>query len=214
MILMLLLLVTIGINALSANAQGGNCWLYRHHEDFPCERSIIVYFSLGNRSQTDPWNSDSLNIMFVFLAMVSLLIYRKRANKTCDIIDKDNITPSDYTIMAENFPKETPITEIEEFFRYKSMPKCYVEIKKVVPCYFIGDFVEMNKQKHKLEAKIWAAQRRGEEEERKSLVKEMEELNKKIDAFEKECSQGLNDKFTGTVFVTYQKLKGNQFDSE
>lgn len=181
--------------------------------EFHCDTSSQIKLSLGNRSldQTNQYPlSGILNLIFALLGCISIVIYRRISNRTAEEIDRGNTTPSDFTIMATNFPKDATIEEIKNYFRSNSLPNCELDVKKVVPCYYIGDYVEMNQAKAKIETKIWSAQQKDDKDSITALEKEKKAIDEKIENFEKECADGFSSKFTGTVFVTYNRLQGIQ----
>ena len=137
-----------------------------------------------------------------------MLFYRRRVRVIENLIDREKVSPADYTIMASNFARTDTLEDIKQFFTAKSLPNCTLEIKKVVLCYNLGNYMGMQTKKMNLELKKAKLQGKNESEKIKQLEQEIDDLAKQIDAFEKECETNLADKFTGTAFVVYQNSQG------
>lgn len=169
-------------------------------------------WSLGNRTLTESNNTVGiLNLIFVAVSVIAMLIYRRRARVFANEIDKNKISPSDYTIIATNFAKTDTVEDIKDFFIQHSLPNTKVEVKKVVPCYYISKYVELQRKKYDLEMKKIKTENTNDNVKKKEIEGQIDDINKQIQAFEDECETNIAEKFTGTVFVIYNRAQGNEY---
>ena len=78
--------------------------------------------SLGNFGKSsEDYKDDHINVVialnlgFIVILAVSATVYRNIQFRIIKRIDENNITPSDYTVMASNLPKDKTKEEIEEY---------------------------------------------------------------------------------------------------
>lgn len=172
----------------------------------------LVVPSLGNRDTNDSiLVPQIMNLLFVIAMMISILYFRKYQKKIEIACDKNEITPADYTLFAQNFPPATTIGEITNYFKDVAKDIRDVEVTKIVPAYFIGDYIRLLRRKFKLikmAQKLHAGKKVGGIDQ-KELDEELTEVYTKITEFEEECATNLESKFAGCVFITFEHEEGS-----
>lgn len=173
---------------------------------------MLVTPSLGNRDITDARILPQLMNLFFVLVMVFVTMLFKKFQKRVEIdCDQKEVTPADYTLYAQNFPKNVKISEIIEYVKDVAKEERAVNIKKIIPAYFIGEYIRLLRKKRKLieiAHKLSLGKKvRGWTQE--SLDEDLTQVYLSIAEFEDECSTNLESKFTGCVFIVFDTEEGD-----
>ena len=188
--------------------------------------SFIVNSSVGGQGVKEEimpaWHS-ILNIVMIFLVLISYHFLRRRLNSKEEEIDLSITTPSDYTVHVKGLPKQVTEEEVKKFFEEngRSDGKQAKVIKVNFP-YDISEYVDINKQAEDIKEKIklikdYTEEHNGEKpqvkfcccfkkdmEEVEELEKQLVEFNEKIKKFDEETQVGVGrDLLVKQAFVTF-----------
>ena len=104
-------LAVIGVYELASNARGNHC-----ANDSQCSAGVVINLSMYNKSDdpvamsTQNW----LNLALILIMIVLIQLIRRQKRKTAAECDERDVSPSDYTLMVENIPKDRDIDHKEE----------------------------------------------------------------------------------------------------
>jgi hypothetical protein len=83
-----------------------------------CIPTIWTRLSLVNKSNTDEFNETQafLNLLTIIISSIFLSYCRFAQRKTAFACDANIVSPSDYSIIVQDLPKDAKISEIKSFF--------------------------------------------------------------------------------------------------
>ncbi len=194
----------VGLYNIIQNAGGNRC--EKVNELFPgeqCPESGIMLISWVNKKID--YNETPMNVLaffFVLLGVVASFFFRRWQVQTADECDRDQITPSDYTIMVKNIPRNQTVQDIKNFFTKKGKYTGDTKIEKVVLGNKIGPYIDNQRKLAKLELKRIAKPKDP------SIKAEIEAVTKIIEEFEKKVSAEGVYQSAGVAFITFSTDTG------
>ena len=206
-----------GIYGLATNPNGHACELANIRKaSVRCKENGINLYSWFNKEDRDEVQS-GLNLCGAFCLLIVLNIFKHRHKKVEMRLDNDNISPSDYTIQVSELPTTEKEEDIKTFFE-NCIPNQTITISKVSLAYFVEDYVNLKNLKEELIAKqsnlmsniVHTERKKGVTQtilrtKKNEIDKKMEEVQEKIEKFEKECETNAAEKFCGVVFLSVRK---------
>lgn len=214
-----LLLCIQGIYGLRTNYDGNACYLANFRisgQDYkPCSENWINIFSWFNKVERDDLQS-GLNLLGSFALLIILNIFKFR-HKSVEIeVDNNNISPSDYTVQVSELPLTEKEEDIKVFFE-NCIAKRKITVSKVTMAYQVENYIALKRKKDELISiqsnllsSISFSQKYVISVNPKTLKKknavenDLVLIQKKIEAFEKECETNAGEKFCGVVFLSLQ----------
>ncbi|CAD8055090.1 unnamed protein product [Paramecium sonneborni] len=200
--LLCLHLMAAGQFNIISNYQGQDCRpkkKLQDPEDKVCLRDIVTIFSLANRKNDQELLAleDILTLSSTFLMMVFLIYFRKNQKKLDVFCDLQELTPSDYTVMAYNIDQSDKLKQYFEIDLFKLSRK--MKVKKINLAYDLSKINELKEQKNNIlnkKKQCFLNQEQFNEEE-------LEDVNNKLEEQKKKCN------FTGLAFVSfkYERMK-------
>ncbi|EGR31304.1 hypothetical protein IMG5_113410 [Ichthyophthirius multifiliis] len=156
-VLMLFFLFLIqGIPNIVFNNQGHFCYdtpeEENHNQKFkaPCSFNFIVVFSLANLLDTPEMLNNGLyfSIGAMLIQIILGIVFRKNQRQLENVINDQNLTPSDFTIMVSNIPPqlENPEQALTNLFNNNETFKHKVEVAKIVLVYDIKEIQNLEQQ--------------------------------------------------------------------
>ncbi|EAR82133.2 kinase domain protein (macronuclear) [Tetrahymena thermophila SB210] len=187
-----------------------------------CQYSWTTILSFANkRNNADLVQLQDIMNFITVITIVFVLQYlrinQRALNEDCDGL---LISPSDYTVWVQGVPKYEKSNEaidqlikkdisdqIHELY-IKDNPKMAdtFQIENVTVCYSLEEVTRLNTEKDQIIAKSQEYLKKGgqkEDEDFKTLIKELEDKQEEIMKLKKEYYDGSNfEHFTGHVFIT------------
>ncbi|CAD8132365.1 unnamed protein product [Paramecium octaurelia] len=189
---------------LISNYQGQDCIPKKRAKfeiDQECVRDIVTMFSLANRRKDQELQAlqDILTLSSTFLMMAFLIYFRKNQQKLDVFCDLQELTPSDYTVMAYNINQPDRIKQYFEIDLFKLSRK--INVKKINLAYDLSKIKEINQIKHNILNKKKSCYINSEYFDER----ELEDINNQIEEQKKNCD------FTGLAFVSfkYERMKSD-----
>ncbi|KRX05372.1 hypothetical protein PPERSA_00673 [Pseudocohnilembus persalinus] len=111
-------LFVCGGQELYSNYQGNYCQAGGEtYQPEACRNSLFNLLSIANKKHDDQAIefSNDLNTIMLVVLMIMMLLFRRSQNKLTEDIDKDLVTPSDYTVHVSNIPLHQK--ELKDLFR-------------------------------------------------------------------------------------------------
>lgn len=208
-----------GIYGLATNKDGDACHLsniqiksvpYR-----PCNENFINLYSWFNKGDNDDIQS-GLNLAGAIMLLIVLNIFKHR-HKSVEIrLDSNNISPSDYTIQVNQIPKSEKEEDIKHFFE-NCIPDKSIKISKVCLAYNVQQYVSLKNKKESLTSSqssmlskiafYQKKQKKGLENlkiKKEAIENDLLLVQEKIEIFEKECQNNVEEKFCGVAFISLE----------
>jgi hypothetical protein len=143
-----------------------------------------------------------LSFFFVLIGMGFSFYFRRWQIQTADECDREQITPSDYTIMVKNIPRSQTKEDIEKFFTEKGKYTGKTVIEKVVLAKKIGPYVDNQRKLAKLEIKKLA------NPNDPTITQQIEVIQKQLEEFEKNIASSGHYESAGVAFITFRTDTG------
>lgn len=164
MVLLVALLLTVCLANMNLNYYGATC---------PDNSSFLVKSSIANSDKQDV--ASICNFIFVILAILVSLFYRRRQARTAETARRDVVMISHYTVMVEGLPKDETVDEIKAYFEMLTGKPS--SVAKVAVASDITEYMELLERRDKLSKMIaevdrLLAARERRKEERNSFVKD------------------------------------------
>ena len=155
--MLVIILVIQGIYSLISNYVTDDCVPESSDSEVVCHRDFINRISISNKFKhhdlyiIQGW----VNLASMLAVIASLHYYRVYQKRSAEEIDRDNISPADYTIMINGLPKkdcnERLVEQtVNEFWNKINREENLTIITKIVLAYNIVDYVECCREKKKL----------------------------------------------------------------
>lgn len=203
-----LIFVISGIYSAIRNYFGDACekWMEQGYIN-ECFPDIVRVFSISNRKVFTDHIEKGLNF-FVFILLTILTVnFRGRMKILVKDIDKNQITPSDYTLLFNGIPQGETEASIKDFFEEFALKKEKVEVYQVSLVYKIGEYVDWGVKKQNLlkqQAVLSSKTKTTEINTKLDKIKaELTTLEGNMKKFELECKSNIATKFSGLVFVSF-----------
>ena len=166
-----------------------------------CYYNRINFVSLVNKrfSSFQLLVNDWLNLGAVVVMVLSFQIYRRQSKLTIQEVDNFMQTPSDFTIVITNLPKDAKDDEIRDFFEKQLFENNEVQVAKIVRGYDIGKYINLQRRKTVLQALL--AEK--DVKDRPKLEKEYKTVKEEVDNIEDQSGKGLEA--STYAFVTFEK---------
>ena len=221
--MLVIILLVQGIYSLVSNYATNDCLPENSGNDSICHRSFINDFSVANKFkhhglfEIQSW----VNLASMLVVITSLHYYRIYQKRSAEEIDRDNISPSDYTIMISKLPKgkyDEKLVENTVMEFWNRVPHEEGESKniitKIVLAYNISEYVMLCREKKK----YFVEKRRADHKKEKhgKLPKKYNELEinrklvvleEKIQTIKDEAKVGIASKTCGVAFVSFKTQK-------
>ncbi|CAD8181933.1 unnamed protein product [Paramecium octaurelia] len=208
------------------NGCEGNCPL--EHEDYQyfenlfldCKTICQHYSDVCIQSQTSRISyvnkqlegegkliQSSLILCSVMIIKILMVLIREKQRKIEYAIDKELLSPSDFTAILNNLPKndynEKELkTALEEYCK-EFDPRNNYEVVKINIAYDIVQFVDKGRQKIQLEKQLENSSCPNKEK----LLKQINEISTQQQIIEAEIENGSYNKTTPIAFITFQTKK-------
>lgn len=146
---MAVVMLVVGVYCLVENYEAGKI----SERDTRLEGHLVLMGTLANYGKTShpslvqPW----LHVLGMWLLLVFDYVLRVRHKRLTENLDLSMITPSDYTVMVANLPKEVDVEELKQFLEVNGRPdkepcrvvkinlvhhmSTYVQVKKSIETY-------------------------------------------------------------------------------
>ncbi len=210
-----------GLYSLYSNYITNDCLPENSENEAVCHRDFINKISISNKfKHHDLFIIQSwVNLASMLIVIVILHYYRIFQKRSAEEIDRDNISPSDYTVMIKGFPKgcDEKIVEetVMEFWnRVPNPEENQLIITKIVLAYDIAEYVNLCREKKKLFLEKRRADHIKEKHGKKDLKEEeirmkLGVIEEKIRKQEEEVKSGVRTKTTGIAFVSFRTQSSN-----
>lgn len=224
-IMLLIILLIQGLYSLISNYYTNDCLPENAENEAVCQRDFINIISISNKFRHHGLYKfqSFVNLVSMIVVIISLHYYRIFQKRSAEEIDRDNISPSDYTIMITGLPKggyhEALVEKtVWEFWNRIPQEQGYANkedvITKIVLAYDIVEFVSLSRERKKL-----FLEKRRFDHERKNHGKKTDELKiaeiqrklnfieDKIKKEEGDVESGIRNKTCGIAFVSFRTQK-------
>ncbi len=191
-----------GAYDIATNSIGAYCKVSSDPHPSVCQKNFITDLTLANKQgqktylRIHQW----LNLAAVVVLIIMFQFYRKAANRMIEECDKNQETPSDFTIEVQDLPADTTADEVAKFFM-DSRWFNGVTVEKVVLSYSIGDLVAAQHNYNKLKKKQMVNKSKNVDDA--TVNSQVDAALKKIEDLDKQYDNLKNRPFTGIAFVTF-----------
>ena len=203
-VLIVIMLAVSGVYNIVTNVLEHDCEInadWSSSNNMYCYYNKIHFISLVNKrfSSFQLLVNDWLNLGAVVLMILSFQIYRRQSKLTIQEVDNWLQTPSDFTVMISNLPKDAKDDEIKDFFEKQLFENNEVQVAKIVRGYDIGKYITSQRRKTALQALL----ANKDVKDRLKLEKEYKTVKKEVDDIEDQSGKGLEA--STYAFVTFEK---------
>ncbi|CAD8076135.1 unnamed protein product [Paramecium primaurelia] len=180
----------------------------QHYSDV-CIQSQTSRISFVNKQLEDESKliQSSLILCSVIIYKILMVLIREKQRKIEYAIDKELLSPSDFTAILNNLPKndynEKELKIALEEYCKEFDPKNKYEVVKINIAYDIVQFVDKGRQKLKLEKQLENTSYGNKEK----LLKQIKEISNQQQVIEAEIENGSYKKTTPIAFITFQTKK-------
>lgn len=207
-----------GIYSLISNYVTDDCLPESSSNDVVCHRDFINIISLSNKFKhhglykIQGW----VNLASMIAVIISLHYYRVYQKRSAEEIDRDNISPADYTIMIKGLPKkncnEKLVEEtVNEFWNKIPDEDSNKIITKIVLAYNIVDYVNCCRERKKLFMEKRKADHMKEHNHSKTMKFNEDEFKHKLsfieDLLKKQEEEVQSGRTCGIAFVSFRTQK-------
>lgn len=206
-IFLLSLFIISGIYGFVHNSKGSNCRYNNSlgNNEF-CVENIITIYSYFNNSESEYDLAlvilNLINTIFLYTLVCFLRKYHLLTEKK---LDEKLLSPSDFSVIIEKIPKIETEENIKNFFE-KYHLSYNVNIIRVNKAYYLGDLIKLEREKNSL------LNKKSKIKHDNSLLKQLEfrliNLDRKIEDFQRNYYSNLEENFTGTAILTFNKQYG------
>ena len=206
-----------GLYSLYSNYITNDCLPENSENEAVCHRDFINMISISNKfKHHDLFIIQSwVNLASMLIVIIILHYYRIFQKKSAEEIDRDNISPSDYTVMIKGFPKgkyDEKIVEesVMDFWnRVPHQEENQKIITKIVIAYDIAEYVNLCREKKKLSLEKRRADHMMKKHGKKFLKEEeirmkLGVIEEKIRKQEEDVKSGIRTKTCGIAFVSFR----------
>ncbi|CAD8108585.1 unnamed protein product [Paramecium sonneborni] len=186
-----------------------NCETICQHYSDVCIQSQTSKISFVNK-QLDDENKliqSSLILASVIIVKILMVLIREKQHKIEYAIDKELLSPSDFTAIMNNLPKndynEKELKIALEQYCKEFDPRNNYEVVKINIAYDIAQYVDKGRQKIQLEKQL----EKSSYNNREKLLKQIKEISKQQQKIEEEIENGSYQKTTQIAFITFQTKK-------
>lgn len=151
------------------------------------------------------------------LAFIAFLFVRiwgfREARLKESYLDSQISTPGDYTLMITGMPRDVTEKEVRTHFEnYPLEDGKFAQVYRVNFAYFIGDFIELAREKNEALKKIFKEKRKPSPRQShisslEATVKDLDEKMKVLKRKYMHLKHRKSELFTGTCFVTFNVMK-------
>lgn len=222
--MLIIVLLIQGLYSLYSNYKTNDCVPENADDEVVCHRDFINKISISNKYRhhdlyiVQSW----VNLASMIVVIISLHYYRIFQRRSAEEIDRDNISPSDYTIMITGFPKNSCDEELVEktvMSFWNRIPHEENEanniITKIVLAYDIVDYVTLCRERKKLFLEERRSQHMHKEHgkafDEHKLREKIQFVENAIKKQEDEVKQKINNKTCGIAFVSFRTQKCHYF---
>lgn len=179
--------------------------------NYNCGESCVTYFGFGvlnlNDYRNQVFGQSGIDTIFSIMLIILMVFIKSRCFEAIKLYNDNSLSPSSYTLMVRNLPRESKREEIYSYFR-ELIQK---DISKVNMAFDVRDYNDLFKRRLKISSELKGLYYRLQEEGENGVineVKRLEEEDKRIGeelkGVERDCEEGNKEKFTGTAFVTFR----------
>lgn len=192
----LIFFVTTGIYGFVKNSIGKNCLALINDLSEPCQINEITKYSYFNNLEKEhDVVLNGLNLAVTLFLIILTNFFRKFHIINETELDNSLLSPSDYSCLVTNLPKNQTEEDIKKFFcNYTHVYD--IQIARINKTYKIGDFIRL--QREFLSSK-------------KRNSQEIKVLEKNILKLEDEISNNLEVKFSSVAIITFNRQSGKEF---
>lgn len=195
------------------NLLGGYCDKMEPIDPDYCGGRWKIQHSTGN-TDLRLSNFEKLLSVVSFIVFWALRIFFFRDARLKEhYLDSQINTPADYTIMITGMPRDVTEKEVRKHFEnYPLENGRFAQVYRVNFAYYIGDFIELAREKNEALKKIFKEKRKGQprtshisalEAKVKTLDEKMKVLKRKY----MHLKHRKTELFTGTCFVTFNIMQ-------
>ncbi|EGR32359.1 protein kinase domain protein [Ichthyophthirius multifiliis] len=213
-----------GIPSIIQNVKGNFCrytsleaFEHAHHqkkhpkENYKelCVFNSIVKYSIANIIDEPNNSSFAVWSLIAMICQILMTIYFRKQQKDMDcIVDENNITPADYSVLVQNIPKDMPNIKdtLKRLFTYQSNPKQDIRVSKIVLIYDIKEIIEIEEEIDEIvknKQKILSQKFDLTNPEVLELDHKIHELHNQLHKMEREVEHNAS-KFTGQAIISFE----------
>ena len=182
--------------------------------NYNCNESCVTFFGFGvlnlNDYKEQLFGQSGLDTIFSIFLIIFMLFIKSQCFEAIKLYNDNALSPSFYTLMVQNLPRNTTRKEIYEYFK-ELIQK---DIIKVNMAFDISRFKALFKRKLKISSEIkgfYDNLQEGLDHQDPYIMKRIDDLeseNSKIEdqlaQYQSMCEESNPENFTGTAFITFK----------
>ncbi|CAK83672.1 unnamed protein product (macronuclear) [Paramecium tetraurelia] len=186
-----------------------DCSQICHHYTKVCLRSQMSQLSFINKQAESQQKviQSSILLCSVIIMKISMVLIREKQKRVEFAIDKELLSPSDFTAILNHLPKnnydEKELKHALEEYCKQFDPDNNYEVVKVNIAYDISQFIDKGREKLKLEKQLQQSKTKN----REKLINQIKEISQLQQIIEYEIENGCYRQTTPIAFITFQTKK-------
>ncbi|CAD8212820.1 unnamed protein product [Paramecium pentaurelia] len=186
-----------------------DCQQICHHYTKICLNSQLSQLSFINKQADNYYKiiQSSILLCSVIIMKISMVLIREKQKRVEFAIDKELLSPSDFTAILNHLPKnnydEKELKHALEEYCKEFDPNNNYEVVKINIAYDISQFIDKGREKLKLEKLL----ENNNTKNREKIINQIKEISQLQQIIEYEIENGCYRQTTPIAFITFQTKK-------
>ncbi|CAD8115768.1 unnamed protein product [Paramecium primaurelia] len=186
-----------------------DCQQICHHYTKICLNSQLSQLSFINKQADNYYKiiQSSILLCSVIIMKISMVLIREKQKRVEFAIDKELLSPSDFTAILNHLPKnnydEKELKHAIEEYCKEFDPNNNYEVVKINIAYDISQFIDKGREKLKLEKQLENSNTKN----REKIINQIKEISQLQQIIEYEIENGCYRQTTPIAFITFQTKK-------